>query len=146
MIPWTDDNKILIACILLFQYFIGLQWTIKVLLIPVACNVEIGYGRCPQSVWQGLFFPKIIIVRMLHVVIPCWDLIVKIFFIHIGERAKLQVPVVGVILIEGKVCIFFRCLFHISIFKTIAQAKGSIVMKVVTHPHIGRCCLLGDSF
>src|SRR5207247_3201008 len=76
-------------------------------------------------------------------VIPGRQLPVKVFRVGIRKRAKPQIPLIGVISIELKVCEYIRSLQLIRILETIAQSEGPVMMKIVAEKHVGGRCQLG---
>src|SRR5438270_11819194 len=81
---------------------------------------------------------------MRHKVVPSRQLPVTVFGVGIRERAKPQIPLIGVISIELKVSEYIRSLQLIRILETIAQSEGPVMMNIVAEKHVGGSCQLGD--
>src|SRR6266498_4710167 len=70
----------------------------------------------------------------------------KVVRVCIRECSEPQIPLIGVISIELKVCEYIRSLQLIRILETIAQTEGSVMMKIVAEKHVGGSCQFADSF
>src|SRR5262249_56897642 len=121
MIPGTCDQVIQVICVVLFQNLIGLDRTVKVFLIPPSRDMHDRNRRLFELTNQRLLLPELIVIRMGHEVVPCRQLFVKVLFIRIRKRAESQIPLVGVVAVELKICEDVRSLELIRILKTIAQ-------------------------
>ena len=62
----------------------------------------------------------------------------KVALVGIGERAQLQIPLVGVVFIELEVKVFIRRFHQRGILKSVAETKRAIMMEVVSQKHVLR--------
>src|SRR5689334_10557613 len=139
MIPWTNHEEVLFRSVVTLEQLVDLDWTVEVFLIPPAGHVQDRHRDLVQPRRKRLAFPKHIVVRLSNEVGPCRQLALKILCVRIRERAEFQVPVVRIEVIDNRVNVrdLFRRLHHVGIFKTVAQTKSAVVVKVVPEPHVG---------
>ena len=75
---------------------------------------------------------------MPDVIVPRGNLAVQELWIHVGERAELQIPLVGVVDVEGELGILLPRFHHRRVLEAVGEAECAVVMEVVPQPHVGR--------
>src|ERR687887_2178863 len=70
VIPWPDDEKILVLCVEFLEPLVDLNGPVEILLIPPAGDVERRHGDLRQRWNQRLHLPEAVVVRVRDIVIP----------------------------------------------------------------------------
>ncbi len=84
---------------------------------------------------------------MAREILPGGQLAVKILLVGVGESAEPQIPVVRVGAVELEAIVFGLAGFeHRRILEAVAEAKGAVVVEVVTQELVGGRCLLDGGF
>src|SRR6185369_14973137 len=100
MIPWTNDEKVLLRGVVPLEQLVDLDWTIEVFLVPPTCDVQGWHCDTIQPRRKCLAFPERCVIGFVDEVGPGGNLALKILFIRVREWAEFQVPLVGVELIN----------------------------------------------
>jgi len=69
-------------------------------------------------------------------VVPRRYLCLEILRIRVRQRAELEVPVVSIVNVEGKVILPLRRFHHSRVLEAVAQAERTVVMEVVAEKHV----------
>ena len=95
--PRSGDDEVGVLRIVFFSVAEDFPRTPGVFLVPEAGNVEIGNSGGVKLVHPGFLLPEIVVNRMVQGRIPERDRAVEILGIQVGERAKIEIPLIGVI-------------------------------------------------
>src|SRR5579872_3984625 len=145
MIPGTDHDIVPMPGVLWFGQLIDLLGSISVLLIPPAGHVQVGHGGLLQVWSEGLFLPEDVVVGMLHEIVPCRYLPVKISLVDVRQGTETQVPLVSIIAVEREMDILRLAAFqHGCVFEAITEPESAVVVEVVAQELIGRRGLFGN--
>ena len=87
MIPWADDEKVLVLRVELLEPFINLNRSVEVLLIPPAGDVERRHRNLGECRDERLHLPKGVVIRMRDVIVPRGNLAVEVLGVDIREWA-----------------------------------------------------------
>ena len=80
-----------------------------IFLIPEAGDVQVGHGGAVQLVDPGFFLPEVVVVRVLHDVVPVGNGAVQILGVDVGERAEVEIPLIGVVGVEVEMGVLRFC-------------------------------------
>ena len=107
VVPRADHKVVQVIGVVPFKQLINFQRPVEILLVPPAAHIQIRHlGRA--DVWlERLFPPELVIVGMADEVVPGGQLAMEVAFIHVGERAQIQVPPIGVRAVELEIGIGF---------------------------------------
>src|SRR4029079_5439745 len=145
--PWSSNHKVFVFRVVLAGVGKNLPRPPWILLVPKARDVQEWNRRRVQLADPCFLLPELVVVRVSDDVVPVGDRAMQVLLVDVRERAKGEIPRIGVVSFEDKICIFILIsLLKDGIFKSIALAQRSVVMIVVVHPLINRRGLLADGF
>src|ERR1035438_3562153 len=145
--PRARDNKVCVVGIVLLGMPENLPWTPGIFLVPEAGYVEVRDRRSVQLTDPRFFLPEVVVIRVFDGIVPVGDFAVKIFFIDVRERAKIEIPLEGIVGLEFKISVLVLVrLFEHGIFESVTFAQCAIPVIVVVHPLVHWRGLFADRF
>ena len=143
--PWAGHDEVRALRIILFRMVKDLPRAPGILLIPESSDVQVRDGRGMELIHPCFFLPEFVVVRVIDGRVPVRNRAVKIFRVDVGERAEIEIPLVGVIYLEVEVGVLVLVgLLHNGVFEVIAFAQCAVAMIIVVHPLIDGRGLLAD--